>query len=645
LVLTVGAAPPLRAGAATPVVRRTTPLVPALTAFAPVVGLAAAQGGYFPTAWGWASVPLFWTAALALALRTRVRLSRAEGVFLAALAAFTAWLAISVAWSAAPADSVLETERALVYLAAGLAVALTARARFSRYVLGAVLAAISLITAFSLANRLLPDRVGIYDRTGIYRLAQPIGYWNGLALFAAMGALLALGFAARARTLGARSACAALLVLLLPTLYFTFGRAAWIALAAGLIAAAAVDPRRLQLVATLLALAPAPLAAVLIASHEKGLTHAGSSLAVAAHDGHRVAFALALLAAANAAASAVVVLIERRVRIGPAVQRSFAVAIAVLIVVGGSLALARYGGPVHLVKKAYSSFKAPPPHVNGNLNRRLLSFSGNGRAQLWRLAWDDAKRHPLLGAGAGTYERYFLTHQPTDVGLVRDAHSLYLETLAEDGPLGLGLLIVMLLTPLATLRQTRRHPLVPAAVGAYVAYLVHTGVDWDWELPAVTLAGLLCGIAILLVARTSSDSRPLSTRFRWILAGSAVLAAAFATVALLGNTALSRSATARARGDQAAAASDARRARLLMPWSPSPWEALGNAQLAAGLVPDARRSFRKAISMDRGDWQLWYGLASATTGRARTRSLQRVAALFPQSDLLPSNVTKHPGAP
>ena len=45
-------------------------------------------------------------------------------------------------------------------------------------------------------------------------------------------------------------------VLLLPTLYFTYGRAAWLALAAGLAAAVAADPRRLQLIATMLAIAP-----------------------------------------------------------------------------------------------------------------------------------------------------------------------------------------------------------------------------------------------------------------------------------------------------------------------------------------------------------------------------------------------------
>jgi tetratricopeptide (TPR) repeat protein len=587
-------------------------------------------------------VPLFWTAAVALTIRTRARLSRAEGIFLAALAAFTAWLAISVAWSAAPADSVLETERALVYVAAGLAVLLTSRSRSSGQVLGAVLAAISVIAVFSLATRLVPDRVGIYDRTGIYRLAQPIGYWNGLALFAAVGALLALGFAARARTIAARATSAALLVLLLPTLYFTFGRAAWIALAAGVVAAVAVDPRRLQLIATLVAVGPAAAAAVLIASRQQGLTHAGSSLAVAAHDGHHIAFVLTLLAAANAAASTAVALVERRVQIGRTVQRVFALAIAVVIVVTGSVAFAHYGNPIHIAKRAYTSFKASPPHVKGNLNRRLLNFSGNGRADLWRLAWNDAKRHPLLGAGAGTYERYFLVHQPANIGRVRDAHSLYVETLAEVGPVGLVLLIVLLLTPLTTLRRSRKHPLVPAAAGAYVAYLVHTGVDWDWELPAVTLSGLLCGVAILLVGRTSAAPGPLSPRLRWLLAGGAVVAAAFATIGLIGNTALNQSAIAREHGNQAAAIQAARRARTLMPWSPAPWEALGHAQLATGLLSDAQGSFRKAISIDPGDWKLWYDLASATTGSARARSLERVAALFPQSGLLSAPVPAHP---
>jgi O-Antigen ligase len=608
-------------------------LVPAFATFAPVLGLAAAQGGYFPTSWGWASVPLFWTAAVALVWRGEIGFSRLERCFIGAAVVFVGWLALSTVWSVAPAESVLEVERALVYVASILAVLVLARTGATRFVLGALLCAISLIALFSLATRLVPDRVGVYDGAGVYRLAEPIGYWNGVAVFTAMGALLALGFAARARTVVARSLGAAALVLMLATFYFTFGRAAWIALAAGVVAAVASDPRRLQLLAVGLAVTPAAAIGVLISTHETGLTHAGIPLARAAHDGHRLALVLVVLASVNAVVAAAVCAVERRFEVGAPVRRAFAGLVVAMVLAGGVAGVVAAGGPVHVVKRAYTAFKAPPPHVKGNLNQRLLSFSGNGRAGLWHLAWEDARLHPALGSGAGTYERYFLAHQPANIGRVRDAHSLYVETLAEVGPVGLVLLLAFLLTPLVAVRSARRHPLVPVAVGVYVAYLVHTGVDWDWELPAVTLTGLLAGAAILLAARGSLQPPPLPTWGRWSLAGAAAVAAAFASMTLIGTLSLSRSETARKNGDYAAAASSARRARTLLPWSPTPWEALGRAQSGAGADTDARQSFRKAITLDRGNWQLWYDLSTVTSGRERTRALHRVQVLFPRSGL------------
>jgi hypothetical protein len=611
------------------------PLLAAVAAFAPVFGLAAAQGGYFPSSWGWVSVPLLWAVAVALIAREHVQLSTSERLFLGALTALAGWIALSSAWSVAPAQSVLELERALVYVSVVSGVLMLARGRFARYVLGGLVVAISLIAAFSLLTRLAPDRIGVYDGEGVYRLAQPIGYWNGLGIFAAMAALLAAGFAARARTVAARAAGAAVLVVLLPTLYFTFGRAAWLALAAGLVVAIAVDPRRLQLLAALLVLAPLPAVAVVLASREHGLTHAGTPLARAARDGHRLALALLLLLIGNALLAVVFAQLERRIHVRRSVRALFALTVAVALAAGLAIVFGRYGDPVTVAKRAYTSFTGPPPRLGSNLNRRLLSFSGNGRADLWRLAWDDARHHPVLGAGAGTYERYFLRHQPADESRVRDAHGLYIETLAELGPIGLGLLVVLLAIPLATFRYARRHPLAPAAAGAYVAYLVHTGVDWDWELPAVTLVGLLCGASILLMARRRRPPRPLAAPVRFSVAALAVAAAGFATIALLGNAALSRSATARREGKLVQAATDARRARSLMPWSPAPWDALGQTQLAAGLAHDARQSFRKAISMDKGDWQLWYDLAGATTGATRRLALRQAVTLFPRSGLLP----------
>src|SRR5437588_3777772 len=69
--------------------------------FAPVLGLAAAQGGFFPTSWGWATVPLFSVSIVVLIALPRVGLAKREWAFVAALAAFTAWIAFSIAWSEA----------------------------------------------------------------------------------------------------------------------------------------------------------------------------------------------------------------------------------------------------------------------------------------------------------------------------------------------------------------------------------------------------------------------------------------------------------------------------------------------------------------------------------------------------------------
>ena len=117
---------------------------------------------------------------------------------------------------------------------------------------------------------------------------------------------------------------------------------------------------------------------------------------------------------------------------------------------------------------------------------------GNHRPWYWHVAWQQASESPIAGRGAGTFELTWLEEQPISESVL-DAHSLYLETLAELGIVGLGLLALALVPPLlAAFRGASA-----AAAGGYVAFLVHAGVEWDWEMPVVTVAGLLCGAALL----------------------------------------------------------------------------------------------------------------------------------------------------
>jgi O-Antigen ligase len=158
-----------------------------------------------------------------------------------------------------------------------------------------------------------------------------------------------------------------------------------------------------------------------------------------------------------------------------------------------------------------------------------LGSLGN-RVRYWEIAWDDFRDHPWLGSGAGTFGDYLLTHDPT-APFSRTAHSLYLQSLAELGPLGLALVLVTVAVPLVALAAARRRdPLVATAAAGYTAFVIHAGIDWDWEIPAVTLAGFFCGAGLLIATREGAG--PLAARTRLILAVAAMALAALAAMRL-----------------------------------------------------------------------------------------------------------------
>jgi O-antigen ligase/polysaccharide polymerase Wzy-like membrane protein len=403
-------------------------MLPGALAVVSIGAVAADQGGYFPTSWGWTSLAFLWIAGLTIVLRQTVEVSRAQAWFLSGWVALLGWIALSTVWTTDLAQTVLEVERTLVYVSAAAMFVLVCGRRSQRPLLGGLLCAIGAVSLFSLGTRLFPNVLRVYDRTATNRLAQPLGYWNGLSAFTALGAVLAFGFALHGRSPAVRAVAAALLVPLLATFYFTFGRAGWIALVAGFLVSIALDRRPLRALALLVALAPLLGLVVWLSSRRPGLTQAHSTLAGAAHDGQGLARQLLILALTAAAVSLAFWFVELRTTIPKWGKAAFAVSLAVGVVAVAALAFNHYGGPVSLAQRAWGDFKAPPSRV-ANLNNRLASLSGNDRYQLWRIALDDARGHPWVGSGAGTYERYFLRHQPPNQGFVSDAHSLYLETL------------------------------------------------------------------------------------------------------------------------------------------------------------------------------------------------------------------------
>ncbi len=600
-----------------------------------MAALAADSGGFDPTSWGWSAALLLLVAAAALLLGSR-RPSPLEWALPASLAALCAWVWLSLAWSDDVAQTVQEGERMLLYLAAASVLLLLGRRSSVEALVAGLAAAIVAVCAYALTWRMLDPARGAYqvissDPEASFRLSRPLGYANALAIFAAIGILLALGLAVRGKGL-LRAFAAASLVILAPTLYFTYGRGAWLGLAAGLCALFALEHDRVVVVARALAYAVAPAIAVVLASRTHGLTADPSSVAAARHDGRLLAVAVVCLAVGAAFVPAGLDRLLPKVSPGRGARRGFAAAAVVVVLAAAMAAAAAVGGPVAAARRAYHAFNAPAPLVKSDASNRLFSLSGSNRSDYWRVAWREVEADPWLGGGAGSFQRYWLRHRSANLPVL-DAHSLYLETLAELGPIGLALLLCALAVPLLGLRAARRMPLAAAAFGGYVAYLVHAGIDWDWEMPAVTLTALACGVVLLLAGR--GEVAPQLAR-GWRVAGAAA-AAVLAVLALggfVGNRAEASASDALDTARLPAAAGDARQARSWEPWSSEPWRLLGESQLQSGEVADARTSFRRGIEKDRASWELWLDLALVTRSRERESALGHVEALNPLSSEL-----------
>ena len=148
----------------------------------------------------------------------------------------------------------------------------------------------------------------------------------------------------------------------------------------------------------------------------------------------------------------------------------------------------------------------------GETSSRLAS-TGSNRYDYWDVALSTAADNPLYGVGSGGFATEWLQHRDIDE-VVRDAHSLYLETLAELGIVGLAFLAMFFLGIAACAREVYLDDPVVAAgpIAALTAFALHAGIDWDWEMPAltlvaITLAGLLVSRAGALYDRAAGSRR------------------------------------------------------------------------------------------------------------------------------------------
>jgi hypothetical protein len=141
---------------------------------------------------------------------------------------------------------------------------------------------------------------------------------------------------------------------------------------------------------------------------------------------------------------------------------------------------------------------------------RLASAQSN-RYAYWRVALDAFAEHPARGIGSGGFRVLWLEKRRIRE-VVNDAHSLYLETAAELGVVGLALLAVLVAGIVACGRRTMRlhREAAVGPVAALTTFGMHAGLDWDWEMPALTIVAVL--LAAVLVAGADPRVPPASAR-------------------------------------------------------------------------------------------------------------------------------------
>jgi hypothetical protein len=609
---------------------------PGLAANAATIGIAmaivaasASNGGYFPTAWGWLELAMAWCLLVVAVLPGALLVTRSASAFVAALGLLAAWSLGSSLWSLSPASSMLDSERSLIYVSAAAAMTFSLPYIGFRRLASAVAVATSLICAYALLTRLFPERAtASFDAAFRYRLYTPIGYWNGLGIFAAIGLILALGLTLHASRLAARLAASSAAIVLVLTLYFTFSRGAWLSLAVGIAAFVVLDPGRVRALAYLFLIGLPSTFALVTAERSTSLTTLGSSLGQASREGHRLAVVVIFLSACTASLTAVAVLVERHCRVANGVRVAFVACLAACAVGGIGAGIAHYGQPWSIASRGWSAFTADAPR-SANLNQRLFHLSGTGRIAMWRSAAGEFTQHPLVGSGAGTFETWWFQHREHP-DQVRDAHSLYLEMAGELGIVGLLLLGAVVCIPLAEGVRNRRQDLVPYAVAGVSAWAVHAAVDWDWEIPVVTVCALACAAGCF--SAPPDRSRRVDRPGRTVVALIAGVLAIGGVAIAIGNHALAASQDALDAGNYASAQTHAQKAARWAPWLSQPWIIEG--QIAA-LDQDrdaAKADFKKAVAKDPRNYLAWYGLAGVTSGAAHRRAVARTIELNPLSD-------------
>jgi O-antigen ligase len=608
------------------------------------------SGGNFP------QTPALAAIVLAQVLLVRIMQSRDpfEGfapstvAAVGALGLYALMSLISGTWSHSTSRALIEFDRAWMYL---LILILYGTVRPSRdnlrwLIRGLVIGA-TVVCVAGLISRVLPDLWHTPPDVANQRLSFPVTYWNALGLLAAVGVLLAFHMTSDlGESRAARVLAAPVIPVLAATLFFTFSRGAIATGVVGLVIYVLVGRPRAFLSGAI-ATVPATAILVVVAYHANLLDTSDPTTPAAVVQGHHVAVAAGICAVA-----CVVLRLLCAVRLDPLLRarggrawmrsatRNASVVGAVVTIIAVGLAL---GAPHTISHDWHRFFNGAPTGEKGDLRQRLTDPSDNGRTELWTVALHAFSRSPLHGYGAGTYDILWDRNRPV-FDFTVNAHSLYLQAMAELGIPGLVLLLVLVGAVLVGLgvraRGSRRTP-YGALLAAAVVWALAAGVDWDWEMPVVTV-GFFAAAGLGLAPRRGARSVWLPAANSRMVLGFLCLFSIVAPVLIIASQfrldAAERSLyVAKNCAKASSAALDS------IKWldvRPEPYEILGFCDIERGEPRVAIAAMKEAVSVDPGSWEPYYtlALAKAAAGVDPRADAARAYALSPLEPLTSKEV-------
>jgi O-Antigen ligase len=604
-----------------------------------IATLGFASGGYFPGAAEFVLCGIAAALAAWMLLAEQPLGSVGRGLTLAivAMTAYVTWVLLSGLWSDAKGRAMLEFDRGLLYLLAlilgGLVASSAAR---MRWVARAAVVGGLAVCAAGLLSRTFPDLITTAASFDGSRLSFPITYWNGLGALAALTLVLSFSLAAdRNERLVGRVLAAAACPALVATLVLTLGRGPAAAAAIGLVGVAVLGFSRGLLVAAV-ACIPGGAVTAAAAVNADVLTTTAYTSDVGVAEGHELALVVGLAAVGGAALMAILHPLERRLPAGPSTRRGKLAAGGAFAAIAIAIAIAA-GAPGFIDRSVDEFVSQPSLRENTDQGDRLLQFSSNGRVDHWQVALEEFERHPLAGSGAGTYQPAWDRLRPTS-GRVRDAHSLFAETLAELGLVGLALLALVLITiGVGFVRRARGEDRVLFAgfAAAFLSWVMVAAVDWVWELPAVTAWLFFAGGAALASAtraKRSWASRSWSPVPRGLAAVGILLLCVMPLRVGLSQGPLERGREA-LRADACGKAIDESLASVAAyPDRAAPYAVLAYCDVRMGDPRLALRMMKRAVALDPDNWSYHYGLAlvRASAGLDPRRQVATARALNPR---------------